>query len=369
MFKINMLRPLPIRLETLPWDRLAAPLARAEDAVARLDERLARSPIRDGWCARNRFTETVASLLLDGALVQTEDLVLHDAMLDVRTPTHELTRAHSHLRLARRLAGLAPADAMSVAGVLTLLGRRGSVETSREADDDGDEAEAFEGEGTAWDATLAEVDALLARTDRLLEAAEVPSRSLPDGLLRVPAPDRDDRIARWLAEVEAAYERPPTLAAAWALVAWEALEPFPDEAGLGRLLAANVLRDRGKLRPHLLDIASGLRTVAPERRRHPDLVVRLLTALEAIAAGAGRGLEDHDQRLAGREVLLHRIGRRRSSSRLPQLVDLVIAAPLVTAEAIAAALSVTPRAALNMIAELGLREVTGRGRFRAWAVE
>jgi hypothetical protein len=35
----------------MPWRAIAAPLARAEDALARLDERLSRSPVRDGWIA------------------------------------------------------------------------------------------------------------------------------------------------------------------------------------------------------------------------------------------------------------------------------------------------------------------------------
>jgi hypothetical protein len=35
---------------------------------------------------------------------------------------------------------------------------------------------------------------------------------------------------------------------------------------------------------------------------------------------------------------------------------------------IAAALGVTPRAAQDMVAELGLREMTGRGRYRAWGI-
>ncbi|MER9426010.1 helix-turn-helix domain-containing protein [Mesorhizobium sp. M0317] len=31
-------------------------------------------------------------------------------------------------------------------------------------------------------------------------------------------------------------------------------------------------------------------------------------------------------------------------------------------------LKVTKQGALNLVGELGLREMTGRGRFRAWAV-
>src|SRR3954468_633748 len=38
--------------DPLRWTMLAGPLAAAEDALARLDERLGQSPIRDGWVSR-----------------------------------------------------------------------------------------------------------------------------------------------------------------------------------------------------------------------------------------------------------------------------------------------------------------------------
>ncbi|WP_352874956.1 hypothetical protein [Mesorhizobium sp. M1006] len=68
--------------------------------MARLDERLARSPVRDGLVERQHFADTAAALWLEGELVHLEDLVLHDAHVDIRTPTHELTRAHAILRPA-----------------------------------------------------------------------------------------------------------------------------------------------------------------------------------------------------------------------------------------------------------------------------
>jgi len=40
---------------------------------------------------------------LEGELVYREDLVLHDAHMDIRTPTHELTRAPAVLRARRRI--------------------------------------------------------------------------------------------------------------------------------------------------------------------------------------------------------------------------------------------------------------------------
>jgi predicted transcriptional regulator len=56
------------------------------------------------------------------------------------------------------------------------------------------------------------------------------------------------------------------------------------------------------------------------------------------------------------------------SSKLPELVELVMAKPLVSAGMVAKTLEVTPQAARRIVLELGLREITGRGRFRAWGV-
>ena len=55
----------------------------------------------------------------------------------------------------------------------------------------------------------------------------------------------------------------------------------------------------------------------------------------------------------------------RASSKLPELVELVMARPLVSAGKLAKTLDVTPQAARRIVLELGLTEMTGRGRFRA----
>lgn len=57
---------------------------------------------------------------------------------------------------------------------------------------------------------------------------------------------------------------------------------------------------------------------------------------------------------------------RRTSSKLPELVEPVIATPLIHAGTVTKTLGVAPQAARRIVAELGLREMTGRGRFRAW---
>jgi hypothetical protein len=41
---------------------------------------------------------------------------------------------------------------------------------------------------------------------------------------------------------------------------------------------------------------------------------------------------------------------------------------MVATGMVAKAMGVTPRAALRIVEELNLRELTGRGRFRAWGI-
>ena len=92
-------------------------LAAAEDALARLDERIRSSPIAEGFVSRTHFQDACASLWLTGELVSLEDLVLHDARMDIHAPTHALTRAQAVLRARRRIAGAAPEWALSPEGL------------------------------------------------------------------------------------------------------------------------------------------------------------------------------------------------------------------------------------------------------------
>jgi hypothetical protein len=90
--------------------------------------------------------------------------------------------------------------------------------------------------------------------------------------------------------------------------------------------------------------------------------------LEAITAAATAGLKDHDRWLNQRTLLARKLDGRRSTSRLPALLDYVLTRPIASAGMIAKELKITPRAAQDLVAELGLREATGRGRYRAWGI-
>ncbi|MFB6452746.1 RHE_PE00001 family protein [Bradyrhizobium tunisiense] len=369
--------------DPLPWAQLAGPLAAAEDAVARFDERLAKSPIRDGAISRTHFTDACASLWLDGELVHLEDLVLHDAGMDVRAPTHELTRAHAVLRARRRIAEAKPDWALSAPGLSNLRGRgEREQETSNRKEGEGvfeiDEAPEREEVGlelplgvletdshlaAAFDA----VDAANARAERRL-ADETRFRPERDSLIYDPDWDEEERLDHWRDVVDQTRGLPPTLAGAIAADAWGEIEPLEHTPWLGRLLAAALLRDRGKTRSHLPCLHAGLKSIPRERRRPRAAAARLVVQLEAMTAAAESGRKDHDRWLMTRNLLARKLAGRRATSKLSALLDYVLARPIVSAGMIAAELGITPRAAQNLVAELGLREATGRGRYRAWGV-
>lgn len=89
-------------------------------ALTRLDERIARSPVGAGFLERQNFADACASLWIDGELAHLEDLVLHDAFRDIRTPTHELTIARDVLRTRRRISGQSADWALSAEGIRVL---------------------------------------------------------------------------------------------------------------------------------------------------------------------------------------------------------------------------------------------------------
>ncbi|TNC06273.1 DUF1612 domain-containing protein [Methylobacterium terricola] len=359
--------------EPLPWASLASPLAAAEDALARLDQLLATSPIRHGWCARTDFSDACASLALQGDLVLLEDLVLHDAGRDRHAPSQGLTRAHAVLRTRRRIAAVEPGWATSPTGLAAL-----SEDPDGATDQDAVPVpaalpvDAANGEGDldgvddAFAAELAGIDALIARSNRLLADTSAVREKSP--LLYDPAWGETDRLSNWRQVVADTRTLPPILAATLAYDAWAALEPLQHRAWLGSLLAADLLRARDKARHHLPAFASALRRVPRDRWLMRDPLTRWLAVLGAVTAGAEQGMRDHDRWMLAREGLLLKVRGRRESSSLPRLIDLVLARPLVSTTTIADELGVTPRAAQTLVAELGLRELTGRERYRAWGI-
>jgi hypothetical protein len=365
-------------IENLPLQTLLPAIGKAEDYLARLDEQVRRSPVGEGFIERGHFFDAAASMWVGGELVHIEDLVLHDERMDARAPSHELTIAHRILRARRRIAGAKAGWAMSDAGLgaLTGFGDRGDDAGAGEClpviEQPADLELITEDDPLARE--IANVDALLEQSQRLLDRVSEAKRGsrqelvVGDLVVRDPDWDEEDRLAQWKHVARDVEDLPPTLSAALVWDAWESLEPMQRQHWLESQLVSAFLRARGKVASHLFGFNIGLKTIPRERRRSTNRLTRLLAFLDAMSASAESGMKEIARLTQAREQMARRLNGRRSSSSLPAVIDLILARPVVSAGMVATATKVTQGGALNLIAEVGVREMTGRGRYRAWGV-
>ncbi len=181
--------------------------------------------------------------------------------------------------------------------------------------------------------------------------------------------DEDARLKEWRAVLRQAEHLPAVLQAVVALDAWNELSVLQHAPWLGRLFCTSILRQAGITSgAHVAAINLGLKTSPVDRRRHRDRETRLLAIAHGLMAAAEIGMKEHDRLTLAKTMFERKLEGRRTSSKLPELVELVMAKPLVSAGMVAKTLEVTPQAARRIVLELGLREMTGRGRFRAWGI-
>jgi hypothetical protein len=202
------LAPRTYDLPELPWEIIAGRLEPITISILRFDARLEASGLAAGWQSRCDMTEAVRALLLDGHLVDVGDLVLHDAGMDVRHPTHELTRAAAALRARRTATARKAPWPVSIDGLAALRGLGGVAEDTivrskgRKPNPDDEEAyPLYANDADPWKAHFAEIDALLDRTNQVL-AGETPLRKSRSHLVYDPDQDEAEAEDLWLEVVK-----------------------------------------------------------------------------------------------------------------------------------------------------------------------
>jgi hypothetical protein len=219
--------PRTYDLPELPWETIAGRLEPITISILRFDARLEASGLSAGWQSRCDITEAVRALLLDGHLVDVGDLVLHDASMDVRHPTHELTRAAAALRSRRTAMARKAPWPLSIDGLAALRGigpvaEQTSIRAkgSKKPDPEDDDAyPAYAHDADPWKAHFAEIDALLDRTSKVL-AGETPIPKGRSHLVYDPDQDVGEAEDLWLDVVKRTSHWPAIAAAAGAWNAW-----------------------------------------------------------------------------------------------------------------------------------------------------
>jgi hypothetical protein len=318
---------------------LLVPLARAQDAQARLEARAgAASPaVAEGLRARMAYREAAGWLSHAHIWIHPQDLALRDA---------GLTGSYGAAARAGRLEGELPATAAQGSGsnvppsdlavdqalrLARLWRRLAEFRTWAPLADAGTMREALQSLGCHGSVADAETEDWL---------ASVHGREQGPGLIRAGRAARD-----WM-------NRPPST------------EPLSPD---GIFLAACLWREKGFGREISLPFWS-----APEQRHH-RLVLRvgiewMVGFLDCVAEAArtAAGELDRLQRAEAKGRSLARTAR----SRLPNALDAVLRAPIVTAGGLAKGLDVTPQAALGLLRQLReaeiVREATGRASWRAF---
>ena len=126
-------------------------------------------------------------------------------------------------------------------------------------------------------------------------------------------------------------------------------------------------QDRPALEAANLAVTSTRNPAQSERRsRHP--AVRFQALLKGFALAAKQGLREHERWRTAGAVPERKTKGKRVNSHMGQVINLVIARPIVTAAIIATELGITERSARDLVAVIDLRELTGRARYRACGI-
>ena len=190
-------------------------------------------------------------------------------------------------------------------------------------------------------------------------------------------PDWDEpgRLQQWHRVMQSTDRLPPLLAAAIAWDAWHTLHPEQQGTWRSTLLASLVLRAGlrhagGKTRHLLLPIDTGQRLSKKRWDIRDDYPKRMTTFFDMVACAVQAASHELDSLSSAHERMRLKIKDAPKNSRLPALVELMVAKPLVSIPLACKELGISKQALRMMIPRLGStpREITERSRYRCWSV-
>jgi hypothetical protein len=306
----------------LDLKRLLKPLLAAEQAMARIGERLRSLSFGEGVIERLVYHEACAVSFLEGKLVSVEDLVHLEAGVSQTIGNPALSACYGTYTILRH-AWRAAAE--------PLLG----------GDSPGDGRE---------------------------------RRRIPEGERNELVYDRTwgepERLSAWRQVRRDAESWPALLAAAFVWDAWHTLQPEQRGYWKSWLLASLTLKARKAFGQGLLPLAWGAMHADIQWDGRFPLNLRVEGFLGAVAAACERTGQEII-RLGHADALMTRVTQGKGkASKLPQLKDLLLRRPLISARMIQKTLKVSPEGVSYLIKQLGAvpREVTGRRSYRVWGI-
>ncbi len=255
---------------------------RVDEALSRLDERARLSPLQAAWSQRLLYRNACAAMHTQNCLVHLEDLVLLDG---------------------HAFSGTMVPDLSAALGILKF-----------------------------WQAGLREDAAMLLRSPMPGEMPRplasqvfgdsVATHDVPDFFWN-PDWDEPGRLQQWRRVLQSTDRLPPLLAAAIAWDAWHTLSPEQQGTWRSTLLAALVLRARGKTRHLLLPVDTGQRLSRKRWDIRDDYPKRMTTFFDMVACAVQAAGNELDSLSSAHERMRLKIKDAPKNSRLPALADLI----------------------------------------------
>ena len=324
--------------------------------LARLDERVKRCPpeLSAGFAARGDFYEAQAAVGRSGELIHLEDVVLHDASMDVRTPTPEVLSASIALHRRRLLVKTPKQKLASPEFLAKITGLPPSefldLNLSHKAKD-GTEGDEFGGDAD----------------QRELQGIDDNQIDLDQRYASSPVAWSSHTMAGLYGDIAAL---PAFLGGLVLLDQWlfNEAERFTD---IGPLLCLAHWKAQGFMTAHCPQLGRALWKSRLRWQRNAEFVERITTLARICAELAKTGHAELDRLSLAYELMQLRVSGRSIHAKVKLLPALFIELPLVSAAIIAKRLDVTQQAVDYMLAQLGPalpRELTGRSKYRAWGV-